>query len=59
MADSRIINVGGQQIGIAGLDQALEELGPSLAGRDDVEAGQALLARLAKGNYIPDVAREA
>ncbi len=59
MAESRIININGQQIGITGLDQALEEMGPALAGLDDAEAGRALLGRLERSNYVPDTAREA
>jgi hypothetical protein len=57
VADIRIINVGGTQVGLNGLDLALSELGPSLAVRSDEEAGAELVARLEGGNYIPAAAR--
>ncbi len=57
MGDSRLISVGNYQVGVNGLDQALEELAPTHAGQDDEQLGQALLGRLATDNYIPDSAR--
>lgn len=59
MGEARRIKVDGREVGLTGLDQALEEMAPGLAGQGDAEAGQALVARLAKENYIPDAAREA
>lgn len=57
MDASRIIVVGTQKVGVIGLDQALEELAPSLGGLSDDEAGLALVERLGKKNYIPASAR--
>ena len=57
MADSRIITVGGQKVGLARLDQALEALGPDWAARPEPEVGAELLRRLEPANYIPPSAR--
>lgn len=46
------ISVGGLSVGIIGLKAAIEAVKP-LRGRGDDEVAQALLARLAKANYIP------
>lgn len=59
MGETRRIKVDGREVGLTGLDQALEELAPGLAGQGDAEAGQALAERLGKDNYIPAAAREA
>lgn len=59
MGEIRRIRVDGREVGLTGLDQALEELAPSLADKGDAEAGQALLARLGGENYIPEAARGA
>lgn len=58
MDASRIIVVGKQKVGIIGLDQALEELGPRLGGLGDEEVGRALVERLDAKNYIPPSARQ-
>jgi hypothetical protein len=59
VGETRRIKVDGREVGLTGLDQALEELAPGLAGQGDAAAGQALLTRLARENYIPDAARPA
>jgi small redox-active disulfide protein 2 len=59
MADTRIITVNGQKVGLSGLDQALMDLGHTWATRDDQAVGQELLRLLAPHNYIPSSAREA
>ncbi len=58
MADSRIINIGGNNIGIAGLDAAIDEMTADFAGRDDGSVGEEMLKRLSGRNYIPPNARE-
>ncbi len=47
------IRVGGADVGIMGLSQALEEIAESHSGRSDEEVAEALLDRLRKRNYIP------
>lgn len=59
MVETRRIKVNGQEVGLTGLDQALAELAPSLADKGEAEAGQALLTRLGRENYIPESARGA
>lgn len=59
MADSRIITVSGQKVGVIGLDQALEGLDPSWEQEDPLAVGQELLRLLAPRNYIPASAQEA
>lgn len=58
MGDSRIITIGGQKVGVIGLDQALECLDPSWDQRDPLAVGQELLGRLATSNYVPASARQ-
>jgi small redox-active disulfide protein 2 len=59
MGDIKMIRVAGRQVGVLGLDEALEELGPRLAEMSEGQATEKLLERMAETNYIPDVAREA
>jgi NAD-dependent dihydropyrimidine dehydrogenase PreA subunit len=55
---TRLISIDGNQIGIAGLEEALEEL--HNAGRKpDAGLGDHLLGRLKKMNYIPPAKEEA
>lgn len=59
MDDIRKINVGGDTIGIRGLDQAIEELKAEYAAKSDTEVVAAMLARLEKINYFaPNSHRE-
>ena len=58
MADSRIITIDGNRIGIAGLDEAIDRMAADFAGRDDGSVGEELLKRLSGRNYIPPKARE-
>jgi hypothetical protein len=59
MKDVRQIKVGGHQVGIRGLDRALEELTPAYAPEREEELAAQLLERLRRENYIPDSARQA
>lgn len=59
MAESRVIQVNGQAIGLTGLDEALEALGPAWRERPQAEVGQVLLEKLGPRNYIPTSARPA
>jgi len=59
MKDVRQIKVNGHQVGIRGLDQALEELAPDYAPEREQELAERLLARVRRENYIPDPARQA
>lgn len=52
------IKIGSFQVGLHGLQEALEELAGALAGKSDAEMGAALVARLRKENYIPQSAEE-
>ncbi len=52
------IRVGQLMVGIIGLEEAVEELIPSLSQADEAEISEALLGRLEKKNYIPEKARE-
>ncbi|MCF8034718.1 MAG: thioredoxin family protein [Desulfarculaceae bacterium] len=52
------INVGGDTIGIRGLDAAIEELKAHYADKSDPEVAQAMLARLEKINYFAPTARD-
>lgn len=52
MGDIRKINVGGDSIGIRGLDQAIEDLTGGFADRSDPEVAAAMLARLEPRNYF-------
>ena len=52
MGDSRIINVGGDRIGIRGLDKILEAMAAAFADRSDQEVAAEMLARLGDRNYI-------
>lgn len=58
MSEIRMIRVAGRQVGVQGLDEALEEMAERLAGLSEDQAGWELLTRMAKENYIPDSARE-
>ncbi|MCF8041730.1 MAG: thioredoxin family protein [Desulfarculaceae bacterium] len=59
MKDVKQIKVNGHQVGIRGLDQALEELAPAYAPEREQELAERLLARVRRENYIPDPARQA
>lgn len=59
MKDIRQIKVSGLQVGIRGLDQALEELAPAYTPEREEELAGQLLARVGKQNYIPGPARQA
>lgn len=52
MADSRIINVGGDRIGLRGLDETLEAMAPAFADRSDKEVAAEMLDRLGERNYL-------
>ena len=52
MAESRVINVGGDNIGIRGLDQVLEEMAGQFAHRPDQEVAAEMLSRLENRNYF-------
>ena len=52
------IKVANHSVGIMGLKNILEEMAPEYAGRPEDEAGEELLWKLSKKNYIPDKARE-
>ncbi|RJR40643.1 MAG: thioredoxin family protein [Desulfobacteraceae bacterium] len=52
------IRVGKNNIGIVGLQDAIQELAKEFASGADEKAAQELLSRLKKRNYIPDSARE-
>jgi CDP-4-dehydro-6-deoxyglucose reductase len=55
---TRLINIEGKQVGIAGLDEILEEL--HQGGKEpDASLGDYLLGRLRKLNYIPPAKEEA
>lgn len=58
MSDSRIVGVGGQNVGIIGLDQALESLDPSWDQRSQEDVGQALYKMLSANNYMPASAQK-
>ncbi|MCB2229040.1 MAG: thioredoxin family protein [Desulfarculaceae bacterium] len=53
----RKINVGGDSIGIRGLDDAIEELQAEYAAKSDTEVAEAMLAKLEKTNYFAPPAR--
>ncbi len=55
--DLNRIRVGDHEVGLIGLKAALEEILETHAEKTDEEIQQALLARLAKNNYIPNSAR--
>ncbi|MFH2128720.1 MAG: thioredoxin family protein [Pseudomonadota bacterium] len=59
MKDVKQIKVNGHQVGIRGLDQALEELAPAYAPEREQELAVQLLDRVRHENYIPDPARQA
>ncbi len=52
------IKVENHAVGIMGLKNILEEMAPEYAERSDDEAGEGLLSKLSKKNYIPGKARE-
>ena len=52
------IRIGPAMVGLVGLKEAIDELGPALGGAGDPEIAEALLLRLAKKNYIPEKARD-
>ncbi len=58
MADSRIINVGGDRIGIRGLDETLAAMAPGFADKPDREVAEEMLARLGRRNYLAPAARD-
>lgn len=58
MGDSRIINVGSDNIGIRGLDQAIADMKAEFADRSDDEVANEMLARLQGRNYISDEYRD-
>jgi len=59
MKDVKQIKVNGHQVGIRGLDQALEELAPAYAPEREDELAAQLMERVRRENYIPDPARQA
>lgn len=59
MKDVRQIKVNGHQVGLRGLDRALEELAPAYAPEREEELAAQLMARVRRENYIPDPARQA
>ncbi len=59
MSEIKKITVAGRQVGVQGLDEALEEMAQRLADLPDDQASQELLERMDRENYIPDSAREA
>jgi small redox-active disulfide protein 2 len=59
MSEIKKISVAGRQVGMQGLDEALQEMADRLADLPQDQAGQELLERMARENYIPDSAREA
>jgi len=59
MKDVKQIKVNGHQVGIRGLDQALEELAPAYTPEREQELAERLLTRVRRENYIPDPARQA
>ena len=52
------IRIGPAMVGLVGLKEAIDELGPALGGAGDSEIAEALLLRLAGKNYIPPKARD-
>jgi small redox-active disulfide protein 2 len=52
------IRIGLALVGIVGLKEAIDELGPALVGAGEPEIAEVLLVHLAKKNYIPEKARE-
>ncbi len=52
------IRIGPAMVGLVGLKEAIDELGPALGRAGDPEIAEALLFRLAKKNYIPEKARD-
>jgi small redox-active disulfide protein 2 len=59
MADDHSrIRVGDHEVGLIGLNQAIEEIAQSYSDKTDEEVQDALVERLSKKNYIPSSARE-
>ncbi len=56
--DHRRIGLGDYEVGVMGLQAAMEEIAVSHADSQDAEVEQALLERLSKKNYIPSSARK-
>lgn len=56
--DGTQIRVGNSPIGIIGLKAAMEDMAAEYRERSDDDAGEELLKRLSKRNYLPDKARE-
>jgi small redox-active disulfide protein 2 len=52
------IRIGLALVGIIGLKEAIDELGPALVGEGEPEIAEVLLLRLTKKNYVPEKARE-
>jgi hypothetical protein len=52
------IRVGRHSVGIVGLKQVMEEMAGEFSCRPDDEAGEELLDRVRKRNYVPDSSRE-
>ncbi|MBU2516053.1 MAG: thioredoxin family protein [Proteobacteria bacterium] len=59
MKDVKQIKVNGHQVGLRGLDQALEELAPGYAPEREDELAARLLERVRRENYIPGPAGQA
>lgn len=53
------IKVNKQSVGMIGLKQVMEEMGPEYAEKPDAEVQGELIRRLSRMNYIPDHAKEA
>ena len=51
------IRIGQTMVGMVGLKEVIDELGPALSRAEDPEIAEALLSRLEKKNYIPEKAR--
>ena len=51
------IRIGPAMVGMVGLKEVIDELGPALGRAEDSEIAEALLSRLGKKNYIPEKAR--
>jgi hypothetical protein len=51
------IMIGGQSVGIMGMEAVLEEMALEYGGRDEDEVGAELLRRLSRRNYIPQQVR--
>ncbi len=59
MKSVKRLRIGGQEVGLVGLDEAFQDLAESLTGRPRDEVQETLLQRLAQDNYIPSGARKA